>query len=117
MYIAECEQVHGSMFVWLERDRHHKVRGQQLNDGVGPVGGLFHLAIAVPSMIVFLAEASTPPPQYPSKHNFQFPIHSCIFKVVKQLLKWLSDLLQSCVYIRRFTDCETLSPFGLSFLP
>lgn len=69
MCIAESVQIHGSMLVWLERDRHHKVRGQQLNYGVGPVRGLFHLAIAVPSMTVLLAEASTPP-QYPSNITF-----------------------------------------------
>lgn len=62
------------MNVWLERDRHHIVERKQLNYCVGPVGGLPHLAISVPGMIIFLAKARTSPPKYPTNTTFKSPI-------------------------------------------
>lgn len=59
-FIAGCVQVLGPMIVWLERNRHHRVHRQQLNDCAGAVGGLVHLAVSVSSIIIFLARLEHP---------------------------------------------------------
>lgn len=102
-----------SLYGW-KKDRHHKVDGQQLNDCVGTVGGSLHLAISVPSMIIFLAKARTSPPKCPTNKAFNSQFtrccrsdcvscasHLCIYVVLPitklcHLLVWISCHSISC---------------------
>lgn len=109
-YIAVCVQV----YMAGRRTDNHRVDGQQLNDCVGTVGGFLHLAISVPSMIIFLAKARTSPPKCPTNKAFNSQFtrccrsdcvscasHLCIYVVspiakLCHLLVWISCHSISC---------------------